>query len=261
MSTDVQGSVTEPAPPQTRRERQREATYDEITRTSRALLAEGAELSLRAVASRMGMTAPALYRYVASYQELVDLVAFEIDKAATARFAAAAEELPEDDYAGRLVASATEFRMWALGSPREFGMVFANPIAEAQCTRREMLTQVASGHLMTGQMRALWEHNHHPIPTLDELPPSVRETVVDPLIPAKVDDLAMEDRGLVWLYQQGWTTLYGVVALEVFGHMDPRVIESGDMFVHVVREFAPKLGLAGDVDRLEEMIRERIARS
>jgi hypothetical protein len=42
--------------------------------------------------------------------------------------------------------------------------------------------------------------------------------------------------------------------------MDPRVIESGDMFVHVVREFAPKLGLAGDVDRLEAMIRERIAR-
>jgi AcrR family transcriptional regulator len=164
MSTDVHGSATEAARPQTRRERQREATYDEITRTSRALLAEGAELSLRAVASRMGMTAPALYRYVASYQELVDLVAFEIDKAATERFAAAADQLPEDDYAGRLVVSATEFRMWALGSPREFGMVFANPIAEAACTRREMLTQVASGHLMTGQMRALWEHNHHPNP-------------------------------------------------------------------------------------------------
>jgi AcrR family transcriptional regulator len=256
MSTEVQPRSSSP---QTRRERQREATYDEITRTSRALLAEGSELSLRAVASRMGMTAPALYRYVASYQELVDLVAFEIDKAATERFAAAADTLPEDDYAGRLVLSATEFRMWALGSQREFGMVFANPIAEAACTRREMLTQVASGHLMTGQMRALWEHNHHPIPSLDELPPSVRETVLDPLIPAKVDDLPVEDRGLVWLYQQGWTTLYGVVALEVFGHMDPRVIESGDMFVHVVREFAPKLGLDDDVDRLEAMIRARIA--
>ena len=129
--------------PQTRRERQREATYDEIVRASRELLAEGAELSLRAVAGRMGMTAPALYRYVASYQELVDLVAFEIDKAATETFAAAADALPEDDYAGRLVASATEFRMWALANPREFGLAFANPIADAQCVRREMLTHVA----------------------------------------------------------------------------------------------------------------------
>ena len=72
----------------TRRERQREATYAEIVRASRELLAEGAELSLRAVATRMGVTAPALYRYVASYQDLVDLVAYEIDRAATETFAA-----------------------------------------------------------------------------------------------------------------------------------------------------------------------------
>jgi hypothetical protein len=41
--------------------------------------------------------------------------------------------------------------------------------------------------------------------------------------------------------------------------MDPRIIESGEMFIHVVREFAPKIGLADDLDRLEAMIRERIA--
>lgn len=256
MSTDVQPT----SGPGTRRERQREATYAEIVRASRELIAEGAELSLRAVASRMGMTAPALYRYVASYQELVDLVAFEIDKAAALRFAAAADELPEDDHAGRLIASVTEFRMWALGNRGEFTLAFANPVADAQCVRRELLTSHSSGHLMTGQMRALWEHNHHPIPALDDLPPAVRETVVDPLIPAKVDDLPMTDRGLVWLYQQGWTTLYGVVALEVFGHMDPRIIESGEMFLHVLREFAPKIGLAGELDRLEAMVRERISR-
>lgn len=244
---------------QTRRERQREATFDEIVSVSRQLLAEGAELSLRAVAARMGLTAPALYRYVASYQELVDLVAFEIDKAATSTFAAAADELGEDDHAGRLVASVTEFRMWALANPREFGLVFANPVADTACVRREMLTLSSSGHLFTGQMRELWEHSHHPVPALDELPPAVREAVLDPLIPAKVDDLAVEDRGLAWLYMQGWTVLYGVVALEVFGHMDPRVIESGDMFVEAVRSFAPKIGLADEVDRLEAIMRSRMA--
>ena len=246
---------------QTRRERQREATYDEIVRASRELLSEGAEISLRAVAARMGMTAPALYRYVASYQELVDLVAFEIDKAATERFVAAAEKLPVEDYAGRLVASTVEFRQWALQNPREFGLAFANPIADANCIRREMLTMASSGHHFTSLMRALWESNHHPIPALDDLPPAVRGAVLDPLIPAKVDDLATEDRGLVWVYMQGWTTLYGVVALEVFGHMDPRIIESGEMFIHVVRNFGPTVGLGvDDLDRLEAIIRERLAR-
>jgi AcrR family transcriptional regulator len=248
------GTLREP----TRRERQREATYEEIVRASRALLAEGAELSLRAVAARMGMTAPALYRYVASYQELVDLVAFEIDKAATATFAAAADELPADDLAGRLVVSVTAFRHWALTSPREFGLVFANPVADAQCIRREALTLASSGHLFTDQMRALWEHNHHPVPSLEELPEAIRESVLDPLIPAEVAGIAREDRGLIWIYMQGWTRLYGVVALEVFGHMDPRVIASGEMFVDVVRGFAPVIGVQDDVDRLVGLIRDRL---
>ena len=88
--------------PAGRREVQREAMFAEIVATSRALLANGEELSLRALAGRMGVTAPALYRYVASYQELVDLVAFEIDKAATEQFAEAASAAPADDPAARL---------------------------------------------------------------------------------------------------------------------------------------------------------------
>jgi hypothetical protein len=31
------------------------------------------------------------------------------------------------------------------------------------------------------------------------------------------------------------------------------------MYLHTMREFAPKLGLADDLDRLEAMVRERIA--
>jgi AcrR family transcriptional regulator len=249
------GTLREP----TRRERQREATYDEIVRAARDLLAAGSELSLRAVAGRMGITPPALYRYVASYQELVDLVAFEIDKAATATFRAAADELPVDDHAGRLLVSVTEFRRWALANPREFSLVFANPIADAACVRREQLTLAHSGHLFTDQMRALWEQNHHPILALDELPPAVRDAVTEPLIPAEVENLALADRGLVWTYMQGWTQLYGVVALEVFGHMDPRIIESGEMFIDTLGHFAPRIGLADDWPRLENLVRERLS--
>jgi AcrR family transcriptional regulator len=244
---------------ETRRERQREATYAEIVRAARDLLAAGAEVSLRAVAGRMGITAPALYRYVASYQDLVDLVAFEIDKAATERFAAAAEKAADDDPAGRLVLSVTEFRLWALANPREFGLVFANPIADAACVRRELVTAASSGHLFTDQMHAVWERTRFSIPTLEELPPAVREAVTDPVIPAKVEGIALEDRGLVWAYMQGWTQLYGVVALEVFGHMDPRVIESGEMFVDTLRNYAPRLGLTADWPRLEGLVRDRLA--
>jgi AcrR family transcriptional regulator len=243
----------------TRRERQREATYDEIVKVSRGLLRADAELSLRAVAKAMGVTAPALYRYVANYQELVDLVAFEIDKAATEEFRAAGDTQADDDFAGQLICASVAFRHWALTNPREFTLVFANPVADSNCIRREMLTADSSGHYFTDLLRLLWEQTDFRIPALDELPKSVLEVVTDPLIPAKVDGIAQHDRGLVWVFMEGWTTLYGVVALEVFGHMDPRMIASGEMFVHSVRLFGERIGLADDWPRLEKLLRARLA--
>jgi AcrR family transcriptional regulator len=242
-----------------RRERQREATYDEIVRVSREILRTDAELSLRAVAKAMGMTAPALYRYVANYQELVDLVAFEIDKAATETFRAAAATQDDEDFAAQLVCAAVAFRRWALTHHREFSLVFANPIADSSCTRRGLLTAAASGLFFTDLLRLLWEQTDYPIPALKDLPKSVVAVVTDPLIPADVKGIKRADRGLVWVFMEGWTTLYGVVTLEVFGHMDPRMIESGEMFIHAVRLFGERIGLDREWPRLEKLLRSQLA--
>ncbi len=238
----------------TRRERQREQTYVDIVDAARELLAEGAELSLRAVAGRMGLTAPALYRYVASYQELVDLVAFEIDKAATERMTEAAEAIPADDPAGRLVVSAATFRRWAHEQPREFTLVFANPIADTACVRREMLTAATSGHYFHDLLLQMWDQNPFPHPELSELDPKVAEALEDPLIPIDIEKVPDGHRGMLWVFIRAWAALYGVVTLEVFGHMDPRIIESGAMFTTMMRDWLPQLGLADDVERLEALV-------
>lgn len=244
----------------TRRERQREATFVEIVRASRALLTEGAELSLRAVAARMGMTAPALYRYVASYQELVDLVAFEIDKAATQGLAAAADTQADDDPAGRLICAAVAFRRWAQAEPREFSLVFANPIADTACVRRELLTAAASGHFFHDLLIQLWEKNRFPHPELDELDPAVAEALKAPLIPVDMSRIPEDHHGLLWLFIRSWAALYGVVTLEVFGHMDPRIIESGAMFADMVREWMPRLGMGEDLERLDALLLSELSR-
>ncbi len=246
--------------PATRRERRREATYDEIVSVAADLLDEGADLSLRAVAGRMGMTAPALYRYVASYQELVDLVAYELDKAATAGWAAAAERFPEDDPAARLAVACTRFRMWALARPRQFELVFANPIAAHDTQRRELLTLATSGHYLTDLLYQVHERTRFPYPSLDELHPAIREAVLDPLIPAKAEHIPDEDRGLLWVYMRAWSALYGVVTLEATGHCDPRVIASGQLFRATLVEWLDRLGLAEDRDRLTAILDEELAR-
>ncbi len=245
----------------TRRERQREATFDEIVASSRALLREGSELSLRAVAGRMGMTAPALYRYVGSYQELVDLVAFEIDKAATATFAEAAATQPADDPMAQLVCAAVAFRRWALANHAEFSMVFANPIADSHCQRREVITAWTSGLYFHALLLELWERNHFPHPDLDDLDPVVAASLRDPLFPVDMSLMPPDHLGLLWTFMEAWATLYGTVTLEVFGHMDPRVIESGALFAHKLGEWLPRLGEDDADGRYRALLQAEIARA
>ncbi|MGI8994826.1 MAG: TetR/AcrR family transcriptional regulator, partial [Nocardioidaceae bacterium] len=110
----------------TRRERQRQATYEEIVEVSRRLLPSGDVLSLRAVAAEMGMTAPALYRYVDSHQELLLLVCRSIFRDVVDTLVAARDRQPDDDPAAQILASAISFRQWALSHREEFGLLFAN---------------------------------------------------------------------------------------------------------------------------------------
>jgi AcrR family transcriptional regulator len=244
----------------TRRERQREATYAEIVASSRALLREGSDLSLRAVASRMGMTAPALYRYVASYQELVDLVAFEIDKAATDEFRAAAATQPDDDPMAQLICASVAFRRWALRDTPEFSVVFANPVAESACHgRAEVITAWTSGLYFHRLLLSLWEETQFDHPDLDDLDPVVAGALREPLFPVDVTEIPEGHLGLLWVFMQAWATLYGTVTLEVFGHMDPRVIESGSLFASMLGEWLPRLGVPDADGRYRALLLAEIA--
>ncbi len=245
----------------TRRERQREATLAEIVTSSRALLTEGEELSLRAVAGRMGMTAPALYRYVASYQDLVDLVAFEIDRAVTEQFRAAAERHPAEDPGARLIAASVAFRAWALAQPREFSLVFANPVADGPCVRREMLTSNTSGHYMNGLLLDIWERHPFDHPAEADLDPAVVAALRDPLMPVDPDRLPSDRPGLLWVFMSAWAALYGVVTLEVFGHLDPRVIASGAMFREMVVDWLARLGLDAEAERYAALLDAELLRA
>ena len=244
----------------TRRERQREATYAEIVQVSRDLLGEGAELSLRAVASRMGMTAPALYRYVGSYQELVDLVAFEIDKAATEEFRAAAATQPQDDPLAQLICAVVAFRRWALRDRAEFSLAFANPIADSAWGPRELLSAATAGARKKGQLREGWERTKVEHPELSDLDPAVAESFVDPVMPIDLDAVPDAHRGMLWVFLQGWASLYGTVTLEVFDHVDPRVIESGALFAEMMRGWIPRLGVDDADGRYAGLLLSEIAR-
>jgi AcrR family transcriptional regulator len=242
----------------TRRERQRQATYDEIVTVSRALLRAGEKPSLRAVAGEMGMTPPALYRYVDSHQDLLDLVARAIFEDVVDALTQARDRHPDDDPAAQILFSTVAFRRWALSHPQEFGLIFAS--ADTSQADLPPEHKAATGATAFGQFFGdiylrIWQRYHFHVPPDDEIDPVVLAALRDHEGPGKLPcDFPGMPLGLSWLFIRSWARLYGTVTLEVFRHMDPAVIDSGALFRAMLEDNARDLNFGDDWPRLRALI-------
>jgi AcrR family transcriptional regulator len=263
----------------TRRERQRQATYDEIVAVSRRLLREGQDVSLRAVATEMGLTAPALYRYVDSHAELMALVARAVFADVVAEMTVARDGHPVDDPAAQIVAAVTAFRRWALGNREEFRLVFASPpTPETQalvesaaqrpittlegCVPEELGVHEFSA-FFSDIFGRLWQKYRFPVPADDELPEGVLEVLTaeaaesepgSDKLPTMRQDIGVTP-GMVWVFERSWARLYGTVTLEVFGHVHPGLISTGALFQATVADIGADVGLADEWGRLQAIAR------
>lgn len=266
MTTEVKGRVSAP----TRRERQRAATHDEIVTVARALLGSPEALSLRAVASEMGLTAPALYRYVDSYHELLMLVCRAIFDDVILAMTSARDRHGDDDPAAQILASSIAFRGWALAHPAEFGLIFANAaIAEAaeaaEAVHPADPSSLGGGaqfsNFFTDIFLRLWDRYQFTVPTDSELGPALLGRLRDQracgLLPC---DFPGHPLGLSWIFIRCWTRLYGSVTLEVFKHMDLGVIASGALFRAMLEDNGRDLSFGDDWPRLRALAESEMTR-
>jgi AcrR family transcriptional regulator len=118
--------------PVSRRERLRAQTFREIEDSSFAIIdAEGVHaLSIAAVARSLAMSGPALYRYFASRDALVEhLITLSYEQLTAAMSAAAEGGRRTPRTRVRLMVGA--YRDWALRHRRRYGMLFAERAADA----------------------------------------------------------------------------------------------------------------------------------
>jgi AcrR family transcriptional regulator len=269
------GSAATSSAAPTRRERQRQATYDEIVEVSRRLLRASEDVSLRAVSAEMGMTPPALYRYVDSHAELMVLVARSVFEDVVAAMAAARDRYADDDPAAQIVAAASAFRRWALGNREEFRLVFAppagaygvpDPLSAGQpedCVTDQSGGAELFGGFFSEIFARLWGKYQFAVPSDDELDPAIVEAVQAhaKLIPG-LDGLgagATPSAGMAWLFERAWARLYGIVTLEVFGHINPGLAQSGALFAATMRDIGNDIGLLDEWPRLQGIAAEQPA--
>jgi AcrR family transcriptional regulator len=235
----------------TTREQNRAETMRRIVEASRRLVTGTGEMSLRSVAAKVGMTPPAMYRYVANHEELVRIVAMDVDASAAAEIAAARDTQPQDDPAARMLAAAVAFRQWALANRAEFSLVFTN--LDVSCIE-ELNAESRTGLLFSELLFAVWDRHRFPLPRLEELDPDLVEILRDPMVPADLTGVPDELRPLIWLLERAWAGLYGTVTLEVFGHVDPRLVEKALLFRAMIEDQAGALGLAEEIPRMRALM-------
>lgn len=240
----------------TRRARVHQATKAELIDACRdVLLEEGLPaVTVRAVAARLGMTAPALYRYYESrealLEDVIDQLYDELAEVLEAACAGAATGTVTD----RFLAAARRFRGWAMEHRTEFGLMFGAPIPGVAAVDHDVTDAGLTGRGVRFMM--VWlrlflevvdsgiELPRWPRPVPPDLARQL-DAYLDRLERAGVPLPPRSEAGveLAMLFLTSWQELYGFICTEVFGHLSFAIEDGTDMFEDRLVEFQQRLNL------------------
>jgi AcrR family transcriptional regulator len=239
------------AEPLSRRDRQRADTVREIKTTAREVLVrEGVDgLALRAVAREMGMTAPALYRYFDSREDLVENVVADIYGELCDLLESVRDAAEPATTGVRLMAVSRAFRTWATTHHAEFGLLFGSAGERVlpedfrdDCERPSQLAAARFGGVFAALVAQIYLEQGFPVPADDELAPALRDQ-----LQAWCAKLPVPlPLGVVAVFLSCWIRLYGLVCMEVFGHLKFALDDAEPMFEAELRSLAGVLGVADD---------------
>jgi AcrR family transcriptional regulator len=243
-------------PSLTRRDRVRAATMEEIAATARRLLVEQGPdaASLRAIAREMGMTAPGLYRYYSSreellrhviatmFRELAGDIRQAIDQASQVPASGFTSDLARRTHlALKMVAACREFRRWALNHRDEFALLFGVPVPGLDDGRFDIADQCALEFAGTFYVLflELWNAIRFPVPADSQIDPVLRRQLGR--FREKLRTNAPD--GAILVFLRCWTVLYGAVSMEVFGHLAFALDDPAPMFELTLGDLARMVGL------------------
>lgn len=247
------GRANDHTAPRTARERARATLTRELLDTARRQLATdgAAALSLRAVARELGMASSAVYRYVASRDELLTALIIEAydnvaDVADAALGAARADALP---HGRRWLAVGHAIRAWAHEHPNEWALVYGSPVVgyEAPPDTIGPATRVA-GVLASVAIDALADGEAGVAPDATPLPDRVVDASVTDLFESSGAEPGTLDDPFVERAMTMWITLIGLVNFELFGHLNNSLRDDDAFFDAALAVAAEAIGLRVDLD-------------
>jgi AcrR family transcriptional regulator len=237
--------------PLSRREQARADTVREIKLTARRVLVEqGVDgLALRAVAREMGMTAPGLYRYFDSREDLVEHVVADLYNELTDVLEAVRDAVDPATPGSQLLHVARAFRTWAITHRPEFGLLFGSAgqgvLPEDAHDYGERPSQLAGarfGGVFATLVAQVYFQRGFPVPTDEEIDPALQEQLKEwcTKLPVALP------LGVMSVFLSCWIRLYGMVCMEIFGHLKFALDDPEPMFEAELRALGDMLGIADE---------------
>lgn len=200
-------------------EAEREATTEQIKVTAQRLMAQHGTsgLSMRAIAREMGISAPALYHYFSSMDDLI--TALILDAFNGLADACEAGRNAEETTLTQIRGAMHGYRNWALAHPTQFQLIYGNPIPGYEAPVELTVPASARTLLVFGRLIEA------AIQT-GEINPQV---AIPPENEAALQHIITEftnNEGSVmsaYITNMGWSIMHGIVMLELFGHLAPVV--------------------------------------
>ena len=234
------GSVAEQP---TKREQARAETNQAILRVGRQQLGEvgAAALSLRAVARELGMVSSAIYRYVASRDELLTLLIDDAYNSLGVAVETSVGATPDEPPLERWVSAAVAIRGWALEHRNEYSLLYGSPVpgyAAPESTSisgtrasRALISIVADAARAKQLRRRRVASIEIPLALRQDFEVLRNEVALDVADAVVLDVLV------------AWSQLFGLLSFEMFGQTRGVVEDHAQLFELSVRRLAGILGL------------------
>lgn len=226
---------------QNRRERLREELIADIKRVAREQMAvEGtATLSLRAIATELGMTSAALYRYFANRNDLITTLTVEAYQSLADTLHQARVGCEPTAYAQQALSVGLAYRAWALAHPTDYMLILGNPIPGYQQPQAIVYPVVRQAMMVFVEI--LEQANPVAATEYQHLPPDLAAQFADWGGRLGYDGAAFY-RGMSF-----WTRAHGLVMAEVCGYLMPILGDVQRMYEHEIRSLLERFGFTFSV--------------
>jgi AcrR family transcriptional regulator len=226
------------------KETSRDDMIAQIKDTARSQMAARgtAGLSLRGIARELGITAPAIYNYFPTLDDLITALIGDAFQALAIAMAQAAGTHPEAHPAARIYAAGLAYRDWALAHPIQFQLIYGNPIPNYVAPAE--VTSPLARRPFEGLMQDFWQAYQSGALQLpadcSDIPPALRDDIRQYL--SRIERALPE--ALVYAIMASWARIHGIVMLELFQHITPILPHTGQFYRHELANFLRSLGMA-----------------